>query len=239
MRAAHDRVSQPGCKKDITLEPSDNTRLTQWLKAAIKDNSLSIVLFVLFVICIVTQTFVGWQLQNETLVAHGLPSIGYSDYLTSGSFMEGLASNWQAAVLQLGSLVVFSSFLYQRGAPHSRDPHRPPHAPIWWHPEHYTWFYRNSLSIAFLVLFLLSFALHAVFGASAFNEERALTGQSPISVIAFLLSAKFWSVTLQTWQAEYLVIAFYVVLSVFLRQQNSPESKPVESSNETTGKANE
>jgi hypothetical protein len=35
---------------------------------------------------------------------------------------EGLASNWQAAFLQLASLIVFSGFLYQRGAPHSRDP---------------------------------------------------------------------------------------------------------------------
>jgi len=33
------------------------------------------------------------------------------------------------------------------------------------------------------------------------------------------------------------VIAIYFVLSIFLRQQGSPESQPVESSNETTGKA--
>jgi hypothetical protein len=51
-------------------------------------------------------------------------------------------------------------------------------------------------------------------------------------------SAKFWATTLQTWQAEYLAIALYVVLTIFLRQQNTPESKPVEASNETTGKAN-
>jgi hypothetical protein len=50
--------------------------------------------------------------------------------------------------------------------------------------------------------------------------------------------SKFRSVTLQTWQAEYLVIALYVVLTIFLRQQDSPESKPVESSNATTGEAN-
>ena len=51
-------------------------------------------------------------------------------------------------------------------------------------------------------------------------------------------SAKFWATTLQTWQAEYLAIAVHIVLTIFLRQQNSPESKPVEASNETTGKAN-
>jgi hypothetical protein len=56
--------------------------------------------------------------------------------------------------------------------------------------------------------------------------------------VAFLLSAKFWSTTLQTWQAEYLVIAIYVVLTIFLRQEGSSESKPVESRNATPGEAN-
>ena len=104
--------------------------------------------------------------------------------------------------------------------------------------DRFNWFYRNSLSMAFLLMFVFSFALHVVFGARAYNEERSLAAQPPISIAAFLVSAKFWSTTLQTWQAEYLVIAIYVVLSIFLRQQGSPESKPVESSNETTGKAN-
>ena len=85
---------------------------------------------------------------------------------------------------------------------------------------------------------MLAFALHVVFGTKAYNEERALARQPPISIAAFLRSAKFWSITLQTWQAEYLVIALYVVLTIFLRQQDSPESKPVESSNQTTGEAN-
>jgi hypothetical protein len=60
-----------------------------------------------------------------------------------------------------------------------------------------------------------------------------------ISIASFLLSAKFWSATLQTWQAEYLVIVIYIVLSIFLRQEGSTESKPVDASNEATGKANE
>ena len=78
----------------------------------------------LFVICISAQSLAGWRLQNEILAAHGQSSVGYWDFLSTGAFLEGLASNWQAAVLQLGSLIVFSSFLYQRGAPHSRDPRK-------------------------------------------------------------------------------------------------------------------
>jgi len=209
------------------------------LVSAIKENSLSIVMFALFVICISAQSLAGWRSQNETLAASGRAAVGYRRYLSSGTFLEGLASNWQAAVLQLGSLILFSSFLYQRGSPHSRDPRKAKLKDRKRQAGGFVWFYRNSLFLAFLLLFALALALHLVVGAEAYNEERGLAGQSPISITAFLLSAKFWSTTLQTWQAEYLVIVIYLVLSVFLRQQDSAESKPVESSNETTGEANE
>jgi len=204
----------------------------------IKYNSLSIVLFVLFAICMFAQSFAGWRLQNETLTAHGQASIGYWDNLLTGTFLEGLASNWQAAFLQLASLILFSSFLYQRGAPHSRDPLLGKHMPQRGKAGRFTWFYRYSLFLAFLLLFVVSLALHVAFGTKAYNEERDLMGQPPISMAVFLFSAKFWSSTLQTWQAEYLAIATFVVLSIFLRQEDSAESKPVEASNESTGEAN-
>jgi hypothetical protein len=209
------------------------------LLQTIRDNSLSIVLFLLFVICIVGQCFASWRLSNETLEAHGQPSITFGRNLVSGTFMQGLASNWQAAFLQLASLIMFSGLLYQRGAAHSRDPLKPVSE-----KEkrkiafRYSWFYRNSLFLAFFLLFLFSFALHIASGCAAYNEDRTLTGRPPLSVSAFLLSAKFWSSTLQTWQAEYVAIAIFVVFSIFLRQEYSAESKPVEASNEETGKEN-
>lgn len=207
---------------------------------AIKDNSLTIVLFALFVLCLFGQTFAGWRLQNETLAAHGQPLIGYWRNLVTSAFLEGLASNWQAAFLQLASLIVFSSFLFQRGAPHSRNPlnikskQRQQEE-----TSRFSWSYRHSLFLAFFLFFVLTLALHILVGRDAYNQERVFLGQSPISIGAFLLSAKFWSSILETWQAEYLAIAVFVVLSIFLRQQGSAESKPVESSDETTGKAND
>lgn len=205
----------------------------------IRDNSLSIVLFVLFVICMIAQTFAGWRVQNETLVAHGQAPLGYWANLTSGTFLEGLASNWQAAFLQLASLIWFSSLLYQRGAAHSRDPlkvvgeHERREA-----MARYSWFYRNSLFLVFFILFAVSFLIHIICGRIALNEERLLTGRGPVSIPSYLFSAKFWSITLQAWQAEYVAIALFVVFSIFLRQQFSAESKPVEASDEATGKEN-
>ena len=204
----------------------------------IRDNSLSIALFGLFAISITAQSFAGWRLLNETLAVHGQASIGYRHFLSTGAFWESLSSNWQAAVLQLGSLIAFSTFLYQRGAPHSLDPHKGKHKQRRRKRFHFDWAYRNSLLLTFLLLFVLTFALHIISGSAAYNEERAFTGQLPVSIAAFLLSAKFWATTLRTWQAEYLVIALYVVLTIFLRQEGSPESKPVESKTTTTGEAN-
>ncbi|HVT28518.1 MAG TPA: DUF6766 family protein, partial [Lacipirellulaceae bacterium] len=102
----------------------------------------------------------------------------------------------------------------------------------------FPWIYRHSFFMAFLVLFAFFFVLHVIFGAQAYNEDRAFAGQPAISIAAFLLSAKFWSSTLQTWQAEYLSIALFVVLSIYLRQQGSAESKPIASRSQTTGAVN-
>jgi hypothetical protein len=204
----------------------------------IMDNSLSIALFALFAICITGQSLAGWRVQNDTPVAHGQTVIAYWRFLRTGVFLEGLASNWQTAVLQLGSLIIFGAFLYQRGAPHSRNPRKTQHKQTRLQISRFSWLYRNSLSMAFLALFLIALSLHIVFGTQAYNEARALTSQPTISIAACLHTATFWSATLQTWQAEYLVIAIYVVLTTFLRQQGSPESKPVESRNETTGAEN-
>lgn len=43
--------------------------------------------------------------------------------------------------------------------------------------------------------------------------------------------------TFQTWQAEFMAIVVYVVLSIYLRQDRSPESKPVSAPDEETGTA--
>lgn len=204
----------------------------------IKNNSLSIVFFSLFAICLIIQSYAAWLLQNETLAKYGNAPVEYWDFIFSGIYLEGLASNWQAAVLQLASLIFLSSFLYQRGAPHSLNPQKVKRKQRWNKSRHFGWVYRHSFFIGFMVLFVISFVLHIFVGASAFNEQRALVNQPPVSIGAFLLSPQFWTTTLETWQAEYLVIGIYVVFSIFLRQQDSPESKKIESKNQTTGSSN-
>jgi hypothetical protein len=50
-------------------------------------------------------------------------------------------------------------------------------------------------------------------------------------------TAQFWYESLQNWQSEFFSIGVMVVLSIFLRQRGSPESKPVDSPHHETGNA--
>ena len=87
-------------------------------------------------------------------------------------------------------------------------------------------------------MFLILLMLHLIFGAQAYNEIRTTQHLSPMSFWDFAKSAKFWFLTLQTWEAEFFAIAFFIVLTIFLRQEHSPESKSPEASDQETGEPN-
>ncbi len=95
--------------------------------------------------------------------------------------------------------------------------------------------YENSLSLAFLLLFLISFVLHAIGGVGEYNQGQIQHGGQAISLLQFLGSSRFWFESLQNWQSEFLAIAAMVIFSIFLRQKGSPESKPVDSPHSETG----
>jgi hypothetical protein len=96
--------------------------------------------------------------------------------------------------------------------------------------------YENSLSIAFLLLFLISFLLHARGGAIDHNEEQlAHGGGDPVSTWEYMGTSRFWFESFQNWQSEFLAVFAIVFLSIFLRQRSSPESKPVDAPHAETG----
>jgi hypothetical protein len=95
--------------------------------------------------------------------------------------------------------------------------------------------YENSLSLAFLLLFLTSFLLHAWDGMHAYNDQQREHGGLPASLFEFMSSSQFWFQSLQNWQSEFLGLGAMVVLSIFLRQRGSPESKHVDAAHSETG----
>ena len=206
------------------------------------DNGLSLALLALFAVSLAGQAATGFRAYNSTQEAARLAKVGFAAYLGTGNFLDGMTSNWQAAVLQLAVLITFGSVLRQRGATHSRQPgddggepgegERGPTAGR-------SWLYAHSLGLAFIGLFVVTFAAHLVFGWWKYNEDQAVAHLPAQGLSAYAGSAAFWFSAFQCWEAEFIAIAAYVLFSIFLRQAASPESKPIGASDDQTGGPNE
>ena len=81
---------------------------------------------------------------------------------------------------------------------------------------------RSSLGIALGILFLLSFVMHWTQSAHAAAEEAREHGEAALSTIAYLGDPQLWFESFQNWQSEFLSTAVLIVLSIFLRQRESP-----------------
>jgi len=86
----------------------------------------------------------------------------------------------------------------------------------------------NGLSIVLLGFFLLTLlAGQFVTGRREFNAERAARNLPPVSAEEYWRSSHFLEATAENWESEFLAIGSMVLLSIFLREKGSPESKPV------------
>jgi len=50
-----------------------------------------------------------------------------------------------------------------------------------------------------------------------------------------MATSQFWFESLQNWQSEFLAVGSMVVLTIFLREKGSKESKPVDAADDETG----
>jgi hypothetical protein len=96
--------------------------------------------------------------------------------------------------------------------------------------------YSHSLSIALFVLFVLSFLGHAASGTHHYNYEQRAHGQAPVSMSQYVGTSRFWFESFQNWQSEFLAMGTLVILSIWLRERGSPESKPVHRAHAETGR---
>jgi hypothetical protein len=90
----------------------------------------------------------------------------------------------------------------------------------------------NGLSIVLALLFVLSFAGHALSGWKAHNADQREHGEPEVTFGAFLRSSEFGETVFENWQSEFLQMVFYVTLTVFLYQRGSSESKKHDGSDE-------
>jgi hypothetical protein len=81
---------------------------------------LSVALFGLFMLFEVGLSVVGRHHYNQEQQQHGLPAVGYIEYITSDSFMEAMMENWESQFLQMFAYVILTALLYQQGSAESR-----------------------------------------------------------------------------------------------------------------------
>lgn len=87
----------------------------------------------------------------------------------------------------------------------------------------------NGLLLACLALFAVFFVGMVVSGTAAYNQEQQEHGShEQISVTKYLTTGDFVEATFENWESEFLQMGMYVVLTAFLYQRGSSESKPLD-----------
>lgn len=224
------------------------------MRRFLRDNGLSLVAFALFAVALVGQGIAGYYHHLDEELAHedSPPSVGA--YLASGHFLESVFENWESEFLQMALFVILTAMLVQRGSAESRKPHveelrsedeeerltprdrarvdAPWPVRVGGPAEK---LYSHSLSLALGVLFVFSFVLHAVTGYEAWRADQLQHGQHVGSVITYVTGPRFWFESFQNWQSEFLAVGALIVLTIFLRERGSPQSKPVGASHAQTG----
>ena len=217
----------------------------------LRENSLGLVFGLLFLCTLLGQAVSGHGVFNGQQVADGLPQVTLGRYLTSADFMVDVAENWQSEYLQFFLFIMLTVWLVQKGSPESKkleetglesDERQKVGAfanddsPAWARADGLRRvLLSNSLGLVMGGIFVLSWLAQSVAGVSAFNERQLSRRQEPVSWTGYLAEPDFWNRTLQNWQSEFLAVASMAVLSIYLRQRGSPESKPVGSAHSSTG----
>ncbi len=87
------------------------------------------------------------------------------------------------------------------------------------------WLWDNGLAIATFGAFLVFVVLQSVFGWQARNDELLDASRGADSYWQYLGSGHFAEAVFENWESEFLQMGAYVLLTAYLVQRGSPESK--------------
>ncbi len=217
----------------------------------LKENSLSLFFALIFLASLVAQAFVGTAFFNREQLSGGLEPVGVGDYVLSSAYWVDITENWQSEFLQFLLFVTATVWFVQKGSPESKaiekagresdkdqkvGQYAEESSPPWARARGWRLsVYSNSLALVMGAIFLGSWLAQSLGGAVAYSEEQLRNLQDPVTWTEYLLLPDFWSRTIQNWQSEFLAVLAMVVLSIYLRERGSPESKPVGTAHQSTG----
>jgi hypothetical protein len=209
----------------------------------LRDNGLSIGFGLLFLATLVAQAISGHdQTNHDQLLHHGDP-VGLLHYVNSSAFWADVMENWQSEYLQFSLYIFGTIYLLQRGSNESKEldragresdeqqklgRHAVEDSPKWARAGGLrAAIYSNSLLIVMTSIWIGSWLAQSITGRIVYDANQLDHQAAPVSWPSYVTTADFWNRTLQNWQSEFLAVGSMVILSVYLRQRGSPESKPV------------
>ena len=89
----------------------------------------------------------------------------------------------------------------------------------------------NGLSVTLFALFLVSLIGQALTGWRAHAEELRVHELPAVGFLPYLTSGHFISAVFGNWESEFLQMAMYVLLTIFLFQKGASESKKPDEDN--------
>jgi len=212
-----------------------------------KNNGLSLVFFFLFFLTFFGQVVFGLKEHNKDLAEMGQESQSIPAYLSSGHFLQSTFENWESEFLQMALLVLLTIVLQQKGSSESKDFDKeeevdrepdPTRKNAPWPVKKGGWVlavYKHSLTIVLGLLFIVSLLFHFYGSLADENQQLAAKGESLEQPLEYLGDSRFWFESMQNWQSEFLSVFAIIVLSIYLRQKGSPQSKPVDAPHRETG----
>jgi len=209
-------------------------------------NGLSIVFLFFATLFLVSQSVTGYIEYLKFLEEYSQREISFISYLRTGHFLESTFENWESEFFQMALFVLLTVFLRQKGSseskqlsgsePVDREPKAHANAP--WPVKRGGFvlaLYKHSLSLSLLLLFAVSFILHWYGSNLDFNYKQELEGKPTEGMATYLGNSRLWFESFQNWQSEFLSVFALIVLSIYLREFKSPQSKPVDAPHSETG----
>jgi len=216
-----------------------------------RENGLGLAFGALFVGSLVGQALVGHADFNHQAAAHQDATISLGRYLISSAFWVDVMENWQSEYLQFTLFVLLTVWLVQKGSTESKQvgkegresdedqmigDHAQADSPRWAKVGGARlWLYSHSLLITMTGIWLATWLAQAVTGRIDYNATQLDHHEAALSLWQYVGTSDFWDRTLQNWQSEFLAVGSFGVLSIYLRERGSAESKPVGAPHEATG----
>jgi hypothetical protein len=223
------------------MAPGRNSR--RGAAGFVRENSLSLFFLVIFLAALIGQAISGHTLYNQEQLAHHQLPISFGRYLTSSHFAQGVMENWQSEYLQFALFALATVWLLQRGSPESKEldkaggeSDREQKVGRYAKEDSPGWakaggvrllLYENSLIVVMAVVFFACWLAQSFSGWTLYNQDQREHHEMAISWWSYVGSSDFWNDTFQNWQSEFLAVGSFAVLTIFLRQRGSPESKRV------------